>query len=122
VTDHPLLLFLFLMANIAISFGYFYLAAFVIPSIRVQLMRTKIGGASFLFLCALTHLDMAFSGLFHPHMTMGEMAVQWHMLAIHLPQAVCVWMFVTGLYIEVGRWSRRPDDESGPVKGIPPQV
>ena len=27
-----------------------------------------------------------------------------HMLAIDIPQVVFVWMFVTGLYLEVARW------------------
>lgn len=103
-TDHPIALFLFVLVNITITLGYVFLAATVVPKVPVTLVQTKVGGVGFFLLCGLTHTDMALSALFHPEMTMGEMATSWHMLAIHIPQAICVWLFVTGLYIEVGRW------------------
>lgn len=102
MSDHPTLMFLFVLANVCIAAGYFFLAAFIVPSLNITMRRTKIGGAGFLALCAMTHLGMAFDGLFHSGMTMGQMATAWYVQAVHIPQAICVWLFVTGLYIEVG--------------------
>ncbi len=111
MSDHPSLLFLFVIANLIITMGYVYLALTIVPKLRVSLLRTKIGGVGFFVLCGLTHSDMAFMALFHPHMSMGDMAVSWHGLAIHIPQALCVWLFVTGLYIEIG---------AGTLTSVPP--
>lgn len=108
LTEHPVLLLLFALANLTITLGYIYLALVVLPRIRVTLLQTKIGGVGFFLLCGLTHTDMALTALFDPDMSMGAMATSWHALAIHLPQAVCVWLFVTGLYIEVGQWGIVP--------------
>ncbi len=117
VMTDPVALFTFVLVNITITLGYLYLAIVVLPAIPVSLKRTKIGGVGFFLLCGLTHTDMALSALLHEHMSIGEMATSWQALAIHVPQAVCVWMFVTGLYLEVRSWNlvpvlRHPPDDS----------
>jgi hypothetical protein len=106
VSEHPILQFCFLLANVAITLGYLFLALRVIPNIRVNLRRTKIGGIGFFLLCGATHLHLAFGALFCPTMSLAHMSTSWLMLAIHIPQSICVWLFVTGLYIEVGDWAR----------------
>jgi hypothetical protein len=105
VIENPLLQFVFVLTNIVIACGYVFVATKILPKIQVTLLRTKIGGVMFLSLCGATHLDMAYHALFEHGMTFAEMATSWHMLAIHIPQAVAVWLFVTGLYIEVGSWA-----------------
>lgn len=115
--ENSFALFLFVLANLAITLGYLYLAFTVVPKVPVTLKRTKIGGTGFFVLCGLTHTDMALSALFHSSMTLGQMMTSWHMLGIHVPQAICVWLFVTGLYIEVGRWAFLPTSS----KPKPPQ-
>lgn len=104
--ENPLLLFVFVMANVLITCGYIYLAVQVVPRVRVTLRRTKIGGIGFFLLCAGTHLDMAYHALFYPGKSIQDMFISPEMLAIHVPQAVAVWLFVTGLYVEVGNWRR----------------
>jgi hypothetical protein len=117
VIEHPLLQLVFILANVVIACGYGFVAAKILPKIQVTLLRTKIGGVAFLTLCGATHLDMAYHTLFAHDMTFAEMATSWHMLAIHVPQAVAVWLFVTGLYIEVGSWAipRHPNDPANPA-------
>lgn len=104
--EHPLLLFIFVLVNLAITLGYLYLAVRIVPKVRLQLKRTIYGGIGFFVLCAITHLDLAASTLFAPDMTFGEMAGSWPMLLVHAAQAVAVWLFVTGLYVEVGDWGQ----------------
>lgn len=119
----PLLQFVFILANITITAGYAFVALMIVPKIQLTLRRTKIGGIGFFGLCGATHLHMAFTSVFHPHQTFGEMATSWPMLAIHIPQAVCVWVFVTGLYIELGSWAlpRDPLNSRGPDPDPAPQ-
>jgi hypothetical protein len=105
VIENPLLQFLFVMANIVITGGYAFVALKIVPKINITLLRTKIGGVGFFALCGATHLHMAYSSLFETDMSFGHMATSWLSLAIHLPQAIFVWMFVTGLYIEIGSWA-----------------
>lgn len=116
MSTHPLLLFVFIMANLAITLGYAFVALRIVPQMQVSLLRTKIGGVGFFGLCGATHLGMVYNALFEAKMTFAVMSSTWPMVAIHLPQAVCVWLFVTGLYIEIGDWAplRRdgsPEDE-----------
>lgn len=96
--------FLFAFANLAITAGYLYLALMVMPKVTLTMRMTKIGGIGFFLLCGLTHLEMAGHAMLGPDETFGEMARSLHMLVIHLPQSIAVWMFVTGLYIELVRW------------------
>lgn len=100
----PVTLFAFAIVNVTITVGYLWLSVVVLPNLPLRLARTKIGGVGFFLLCGLTHTHMAVGVLIHPQMSVVEMATSWLSLAIHVPQAVCVWMFVTGMYIEIGYW------------------
>lgn len=111
------MLYLFSLANLFITLAYLYLAFRIVPKIRVNLRRTKIGGVGFFLLCAATHTDMWVMALLQPHMTILAMATSWHMNLIHIPQAFAIWMFVSGLFIEVGDYAkitslRRKDDDT----------
>ncbi len=118
---NPALLFLFIVANLTITAGYIFVAFWVVPKVRIQLKRTLIGGVGFFVLCGLTHIDMALSAIFGENMTMLQMATSWHGLAIHIPQAFAVWMFVTGLYIELGSFGGiRLRDDPAPPSGQNP--
>lgn len=109
----------FVLSNLAITMGYVFLAAVVIPRITVRLHRTRWGGIGFFLLCGLHHLDNVFHFLLQGTDRIDHIFVEWHMLLIDVPQAVCVWAFVTGLYIELVKWGpwatqppgRRYDDE-----------
>ncbi len=118
------LLLLFVFANLAITAGYIYLAFAVVPKLKVTLLRTKVGGIGFFLLCGLTHLLLALAPAYDTgHTTSAESASSWVMLAVHLPQAVAVWLFVSGLYIEVGNFGllrlARPVHEQRPGPGEP---
>ena len=96
------LLFVFVIANLAITGGYAYLALAVVPKVAIEMRRTQLGGIGFFLLCGATHLGMAWTALVDEHY--ARMATSWHMLAVHVPQAVCVWLFVTGVFIETGNY------------------
>mgnify|MGYP001561845456 CR=1 FL=1 len=102
MNDHPFAVFLFILANVTITAGYLYVAATVVPRVQMNLLRTKIGGVGFFVLCGITHMVMAVQTLTDSPMTAVMMASSWWSLAIHIPQAICVWLFVTGLYVEIG--------------------
>lgn len=95
---------LFVLSNVIITLGYVFLAAFVVPRVTVRLHRTRLGGVGFFLLCGLHHLDNVFHYLFQSQLPVGQVYTELHMLLIDVPQAICVWMFVTGLYIELVRW------------------
>jgi len=95
---------LFVVSNVAITMGYLFLAAVVIPRVTVKLHRTRWGGIGFFLTCGLHHLDNVFHYLYSPDEQVQHVYVAWHMLLVDVPQAVFVWMFVSGLYIEFVRW------------------
>lgn len=97
-------LMLFAVSNLTITLGYVFLSAYVVPRIAVRLTRTKIGGAGFFLLCGLHHLDNVYHALFQGQQSVRGVSVQLHMLMIDVPQAVFIWMFVSGLYVELVRW------------------
>lgn len=94
---------LFLVENLGIFAGYVFLAAVVVPRVTVRLHRTRVGGILFFFTCGLTHLEQALHYLYAGEV-FRDFATSWHMLLIHTVQVVSVWMFVTGLYLELVRW------------------
>jgi hypothetical protein len=58
--------------------------------------QAKIGGLIFFFLCGMTHISLAIHAAFAiPIIHHG--ALSWYMHAIHIPQGLSVWLFVTGL-------------------------
>lgn len=95
---------LFIASNIVIVLGYMFLAAVVVPRMTVRLHRTRYGGIVFFLTCAMTHLDMVYHYVFASDEPIGQVYSEWHMLVIHVPQALAVWAFVTGLYLELVKW------------------
>jgi len=108
----PLAVWWFALTNLAIVAGYLFIAAVVAPlflrKIGVGLWSTRIGGVGFFFLCGTTHLWIALSGMSDQHMGC-EMAASGWMQAVHTLQALAVWAFVIGLYLELTDvdWRRR---------------
>lgn len=87
----------FIIANLAITAGYLFVAFKIAPNFKVTKWYTKIGGVLFFLLCGMTHLQMAYhawSGTHHSY-------TSWVSLAIHIPQSIAVWMFVYGIYVEL---------------------
>ena len=95
---------LFVVSNLAICVGYVFLAAIVMPRITVKLRRTRYGSIGFFLLCGLHHFDQVLHYFFSPMARIEDVYVETHMLLVDVPQAVCVWMFVTGLYVELVKW------------------
>lgn len=92
----------FFVANIAIFLGYLFVAVFVMPHFPVKLLKTKIGGVVFFVTCGLTHIEHALHTFGGGEYERGDL-LSWHMLVIHVIQAISVWFFVTGLYEEFGK-------------------
>lgn len=95
---------IFVVANVTIALGYVFLSAIVVPRITIRLWQTRIGGIGFFMLCGLHHLDNVFHLLLQRNETIGRVYPELHMILIDVPQAICVWLFVLGLYIELVRW------------------
>lgn len=88
--------YLFAIINLGIFCGYVFLSAFIAPKLKVEYLITKIGGALFFLTCGLTHLELAA----HSWSNTPFDLTSWHMLAVHVPQLLSVWLFVGGLYKE----------------------
>lgn len=101
--NNPILLFLFVLANVAITAGYLFLAGAVIPKVRIRRLITRVGGIGFFVLCGITHLEMAWMAIASSDThRYADVSVTWWMMGVHIPQAICVWLFVTGIYMELG--------------------
>lgn len=107
------------VSNFAIALGYAFVAIVVVPGVTLRLWYTRVGGIVFFATCGLHHLENAFHVLFEGDQTIRHAMHVGHMLAIDIPQAIAVWMFVTGLYLEAVRWgpwraSRAEEDDDYP--------
>lgn len=106
----------FFISNIAIFLGYAFVAVFVMPHFPVKLKKTKFGGVVFFITCGLTHIEHALHTFDGGQYERGDL-LSWHMIIIHVIQAISVWFFVTGLYEEFGQMKtlgdleRRLEDE-----------
>lgn len=97
-------LWLEVAANVAIFAGYVFIALKVVPYVTVNLKRTRIGALGFFSLCGLHHLEGAVHLIVMPEENYHEAMLSWHMLLVDVPQAFFVWLFVTGLYLELVKW------------------
>lgn len=95
---------LFVASNAIIMLGYVFLAAFVVPKSTARLRMTRIGGVGFFTTCGLHHLDNLLHYVLTPDLPVADAMTELHMLVVDVPQAVFVWMFVIGLYVELVRW------------------
>ena len=98
-----LLLYLFVLSNIFIVCGYFFVGLRIVPNTGVNMLRTKIGGILFFITCGITHMEMAWHAFTGEGFTIEHM-ISFPMVINHMVQALSVWMFVTGLYIEFVKW------------------
>jgi len=103
---NDVLLFVAALANFAIFAGYLFVAAFIAPELKLEKRRTRLGGIVFFATCGLTHLDIAFHAITQTPITVDDLSSWWH-LAVHVPQAISVWFFVTGIYSEIMRGTLR---------------
>lgn len=94
---------IFFLSNVGILAGYLFVGLVIIPKAHVHLARTKWGGGIFFVACALTHAELAFHALVQGSMDVDDL-LSVHMVVIHLIQAVALWVFVSGLYVEFVNW------------------
>jgi hypothetical protein len=124
VTAHPFLSFVYVLANVAISSAYAYLGVMVFRSKRIRLRGTRIGGVGFFAFGSIIRLDAAYNALTNGTLSFDSLDISWYVLGVHVPQVICVWMFITGLQVESASrgvydaaGARRPDTgnpEEGP--------
>lgn len=93
---------LFCFANACIVAGYGFVAIRVVPLLPVRAI-TRYGAMVFFLMCALTHMDQIVHTLGNQSETWGEISGQAHMLFIHLPQALAVWVFAVGFFLDLDR-------------------
>lgn len=96
---------LFVFSNAAIVAGYGFVAVRVTPVLPVRKL-TRYGATAFFLLCALTHMDQIVHTLGDRSETWGHITQQGHMLFIHVPQAVAVWIFAIGFFLDLDRLRR----------------
>ncbi len=132
MSSHPVADWLFALENFTITAGYLFVAARVAPlflrKVGVGYWSTRIGGIGFFLLCGLTHLQHGLMALFGG--SGKDMAAEPVSHLIHAPQAVAVWMFVIGLYLELTdvNWTLREPrapgspDRSASAGGVPQQA
>ena len=92
----------FMASNVAILAGYTFVAFKVTPLLPVADI-TRWGSLAFFLFCASTHADQVLHTLGDHDETWGEIAAEWHMLLIHVPQAVAVWVFALGFFVDLRR-------------------
>lgn len=108
MTQNPVLFYVFILSNVAIVAGYLFVAVFVAPRFRIRSLATRVGGVGFFLLCGMTHASLAYYALQSDshagHGMGGASDVDVAMFVIHVLQAPAVWVFVVGLYVELGRF------------------
>ncbi len=93
---------LFVVSNLFIMAGYVFVAFRVLPLFPIRLV-SKAGSVSFFLLCASTHGDQLYHTLTDQTETWGEISGSVHMLVIHVPQAIAVWVFAVGFFRDLRR-------------------
>lgn len=99
----------FVSSNGFIVLGYLFLAFFVVPYMQIRL-RTRWWGAVFFIMCALTHLELMVHGALREPLGLMDGDISYHMVVVHLIQAISVWGFVTNLYKEFVVPNRKVDE------------
>lgn len=92
----------FIAANLVIAAGYGFIALRVLPLFPIRL-PSKVGAVAFFLLCASTHVDQLYHTLGDQTEQWGEIVHSWHMQIIHVPQAVAVWVFAIGFFLDLRR-------------------
>ena len=93
------MIYLFLTANLIIIISYMLVAVGIAPHFRSERSVTRVGGVFFFVLCGLTHLEFLVHWAIDQPIGLDDYSSS-HMLFIHIPQAVAILWFVSGLYLD----------------------
>jgi hypothetical protein len=100
---------IFYVSNMIIVSGYLFASVLIIRRKGVakdMSNRAWIAGLSFFLLCGLTHVELAIHAFFNLRVINVDGTVDWHMLAIHIPQGASIWAFL---------WSMQTPGAAGTV-------
>ncbi len=104
---------IFYVSNLIIVSGYLFASALITRRKGIakgMSMRAWLAGLSFFLLCGLTHVELAFHAFFNLRVINLDGSVDWHMLLIHIPQAVSIWAFL---------WAMQLETPPAPPTGVP---
>ncbi len=107
----------FYVSNMVIVSGYLFASALITRRkglAKGMSWRAWIAGLSFFLLCGLTHVELAIHAFFNLRVINVDGTVDWHMLAIHIPQAVSIWFFLWAMQLE-GAPGTVPPGEAAPM-------
>jgi hypothetical protein len=93
----------FYVSNMVIVSGYLFASALITRRkglAKGMSTRAWVAGLSFFGLCGLTHVELAFHAFFNLRVINVDGTVDWHMLAIHIPQGVSIWAFLWAMQME----------------------
>jgi hypothetical protein len=107
--EHPVLLFIFALANIVSGLGWFTAAALFMPHAQQLSALTRAAGLLAAAASGVAHLGLAVMALFHNDMTAGQAAASGFVLSVHVAVAVGAWAFIAGFYLERGASPARHD-------------
>lgn len=103
---------IFAFANSITAAAYVFLAVVMVPRIKVTRLTTKISGVIFFALSAIMHVALTAQVVLHPTKSLAHTITQTYVPWIYWPQAVAAWVFIFGLYVELGRWGPWKDEQS----------
>jgi len=89
---------LFIVANILIMLGYFFICFAVVPYMVITRLYTRISGSIFFATCAVTHAEHAYHALERTTYGFHDGSLSPLMTGNHVVQAISVITFVVGLY------------------------
>ncbi len=93
----------FYVSNMIIVSGYLFASALITRRKGMAAgmsTRAWVAGLSFFGLCGLTHVELAFHAFFNLRVINVDGTVDWHMLAIHIPQGISIWTFLWAMQLE----------------------
>jgi hypothetical protein len=94
---------IFYVSNLIIVSGYLFASLLITRRkgmAKGMSLRAWLAGLSFFLLCGLTHVELAFHAFFNLRVIETDGTVDWHMLAIHIPQAASIWVFLWAMQLE----------------------
>ncbi len=104
MTDLPTVSgWIFYVSNLVIVSGYLFASALITRRkgmAKGLSTRAWIAGLSFFGLCGLTHIELALHAFFNARVINLDGTVDWHMLAIHIPQGASIWIFLWAMQLE----------------------
>lgn len=89
-------------SQIVIAMAYVFIGWKVVAKMPVSRLTRWFG---FLFFagCAFTHLDLFIHTVYFSGWTFAHLSTQWHMYAIHIPQAIGAWGFAMNFFRDLER-------------------